>query len=63
MYSSTAANSAHVDVPIFYHLEIGDTWLVVFLSPNLGGFNVKINALILGDFLKYSIESYSDKKN
>ena len=63
MYSSTAANSAHVDVPIFYHLLKSATLSsVISLSPNLGGFNVKINALILGDFLKYSIESYSDKE-
>lgn len=63
MYSSTAANSAHLDVPIFYHLLKSATLSsVISLSPNLGGFNVKINALILGDFLKYSIESYSDKE-
>ncbi len=63
MYSSTAANSAHLDVPIFYHLLKSMTVSsVISLSPDLGGFNIKINALILGDFLKYSIDSYSAKE-
>ena len=63
MYSSTAAHSTHLDVPVFYHLLKSATLSsVISLSHDLGGYNVKINALILGDFLKYSIESYSDKE-
>lgn len=63
LYSSTAAHSAHLDVPIFYHiLKAATLSAVISLSPQLGRHDIKINAIVLGDFLKYPIESYSDKE-
>ena len=63
LYSSTAAHSAHLDVPIFYHiLKAATLSSVISLSPQLGRHDIKINAIVLGDFLKYPVESYSDKE-
>ena len=63
LYSSTAAQSAHLDVPIFYHiLKSATLSAVTSLSPHLGRHDIKINALVLGDFLKYPIKSYSDEE-
>lgn len=63
LFSSTAAHSAHLDVPIFYHILKSSTISsVTSLAPQLGQRNININTLVLGDFLKYPTESYSDEE-
>jgi NAD(P)-dependent dehydrogenase (short-subunit alcohol dehydrogenase family) len=61
MFSSTAAHSAHMDVPVYYHLLKAATLNAVLAQvPVLGRLGIRINAIIPGDFMKYPLDTYTE---
>jgi NAD(P)-dependent dehydrogenase (short-subunit alcohol dehydrogenase family) len=60
MFTSVAYEKVNPDIPLNYHiLKAATASFVRYQAMALRLLDVKINAIVLGEFLKYSIDSYS----
>ena len=60
LFTSIASELIHLDLPLYYHLLKSNTiTLSNYYSVNEREAGLRINTIILGEFLKYNINSYS----
>lgn len=63
LLSSVAGKESHPDVPINYHILKASTLAACrCLAPRLAPLGIRLNCLVLGDFLKVPLHSYPEYK-
>jgi NAD(P)-dependent dehydrogenase (short-subunit alcohol dehydrogenase family) len=63
LLSSVAGKESHPDIPISYHMLKASTLAACrCLAPRLAPLGIRLNCLVLGEFLKVPRQSYPDYK-
>lgn len=63
LLTSIAGEFIHVDLPLYYHILKSNTLTINnYYSIKLRNSGIRINTIILGEFLKYNFQSYSESE-